>query len=113
MISHGLPTISPRSPLLFLILPLISPSSSPLISARAQVALEEMRELASQGQQLSVLMPEQVWLDKMTADAEAWLASADALSTPEATLDELAKCVSHPLRSPPLTPPLTPPLSSP
>ena len=60
-----------------------------------KVALTEMRDLTLEGQQLHVLMPEQAWLERQMSDAETWLASADVLQAPTATLDELSKCVKQ------------------
>ena len=60
-----------------------------------KVARVELKELMEQGAQLGVRMEEQAWLDQRLSEADAWLAQADALSSSEATLDGLTKCVKQ------------------
>ena len=60
-----------------------------------KVELSEMRALIEQGSQLCVTMEEQDMLERMADEAEAWIAQADALARPDATLEGLQKCVKQ------------------
>ena len=60
-----------------------------------KAALEEMRSLVAEGNQLAISVEELEWLESMSKEAENWLSQADSLGSSEATLEDVQKCVKQ------------------